>query len=175
MKRIMMILTAVLAMAVLPPQAAAGDFEEGLRYAKETAEQAKTVHAYDEAITAYGQALDCAEALGLKEQQAALEESLGLAYNVFGKDLSSAEHYERALAFHDDPRERCRIKSLAAASYVTTGDPRGLEHVKDIMETELEYLEERHKLGSGIFIDRPLPAFQRSFSVGAARPEVSGS
>src|SRR5262249_33672195 len=43
----------------------AGDYEHGLLYAKQAAAEAERVFAFDEAIAAYGNARDCAEALGL--------------------------------------------------------------------------------------------------------------
>src|SRR4030095_15492667 len=46
----------------------AGDYEQGLEYAKHAAAQAVRVFAFDEAIAAYGRARDCAEALGLTEE-----------------------------------------------------------------------------------------------------------
>src|SRR5688572_27885380 len=58
----------------------AGDHERGLRYAKQAAEEAQRVFAFDEAIAAYGRARDCAEALGLVAEQVEQEEAIGLVY-----------------------------------------------------------------------------------------------
>ena len=55
----------------------AGDYEPGLKYAKQAAADAERLFAYDEAVSAYERALECAEALGLEGEQATLEESLG--------------------------------------------------------------------------------------------------
>ncbi len=43
----------------------AGEHERGLAYAKEAGAEAERLLAYDEAIAAYGRALECAESLGL--------------------------------------------------------------------------------------------------------------
>src|SRR5262249_49405306 len=51
----------------------AGDYEHGLVYAKQAAAEAERVFAFDEAIAAYGRARDCAEALGLMDEQLAQE------------------------------------------------------------------------------------------------------
>ena len=44
----------------------AGEYERGLIYAKQAATEAERIFAYDEAIAAYGRALECAESLGLE-------------------------------------------------------------------------------------------------------------
>src|SRR2546421_345350 len=49
----------------------AADYESGLKYAKQAAAEAERVFAFDEAIAAYGRARDCAEALGLIDEQLA--------------------------------------------------------------------------------------------------------
>src|SRR6185369_5916497 len=53
----------------------AGDYENGLIYAKRAAAEAERVFAIDEVVAAYGHARDCAEALGLVEEQLSLEEA----------------------------------------------------------------------------------------------------
>ena len=81
----------------------AGDHEQGLEYAKQAAEEAAHVFAFDEAIAAYGRARDCAEALGLTEEQLAQEEAIGKAFMLHGDTILAAEHFERALALATDP------------------------------------------------------------------------
>jgi predicted ATPase len=58
----------------------AGDYEHGLIYAKQAAAEAERVFAFDEAIAAYGQARDCAEALGLIDEQVDQEKAIGRTY-----------------------------------------------------------------------------------------------
>jgi len=111
----------------------AGDHQRGLEYAKQAAAEAARVFAFDEAIAAYGRARDCAEALGLTEEQVAQEEAIGKAFMLHGDTILAAEHFERALALTTDPATRVRLQSQAAASLVTTGDPRGSEYLRQVL------------------------------------------
>src|SRR6185312_8802608 len=111
----------------------AGDHERGLQYAKQAAAEAVRVFAFDEAIAAYGRARDCAEALGLTEEQLTQEEAIGKAFMLHGDTILAAEHFERALALATDPDTRVRLQCQAAASLVTTGDPRGSEYLREAL------------------------------------------
>ena len=111
----------------------AGDHERGLHYAKQAAVEAQRVYAFDEAIAAYGRAADCAEALGLVDEQLAQEEAIGKAYMLHGEMVPAAEHFERALALATDPAERARLQCEAASSLVTNGDQRGLEFLREAL------------------------------------------
>ena len=111
----------------------AGDHQRGLKYAKQAAAEAVRVFAFDEAIAAYGRARDCAEALGLTEEQMAQEEAIGKAFMLHGDTILAAEHFERALALATDQSTRVRLQSQAAASLVTTGDPRGAEYLREAL------------------------------------------
>ena len=112
----------------------AGDHEQGLEYAKQAAAEAVRVFAFDEAIAAYGRARDCAEALGLVEEQLAQEEAIGKAFMLHGDTILAAEHFERALALATDPATRVRLQCQAAASLVTIGDPRGSEYLHQALQ-----------------------------------------
>lgn len=112
----------------------AGDHEQGLHYAKLAAAEAVRVFAFDEAIAAYGRARDCAEALGLTEEQLAQEEAIGKAFMLHGDTILAAEHFERALALATEPATRVRLQCQAAASLVTTGDPRGHEYLREALQ-----------------------------------------
>ena len=112
----------------------AGDHQRGLKYAKKAAEEAARVFAFDEAIAAYGRARDCAEALGLTEEQLAQEEAIGKAFMLHGETILAAEHFERALALAVEPATRVRLQTEAAASLVTTDDPRGHEYLHDALK-----------------------------------------
>jgi tetratricopeptide (TPR) repeat protein len=111
----------------------AGDHQRGLEYAKQAAAEAVRVFAFDEAIAAYGRARDCAEALGLTEEQLEQEEAIGKAFMLHGDTILAAEHFERALALARDPSTRVRLQCQAAASLVTTGDPRGNEYLREAL------------------------------------------
>lgn len=111
----------------------AGDYENGLIYAKQAAAEAEKVFAIDEVIAAYGRARDCAEALGLTEQQLALEEAIGKTYLLHGDFIPAGEHFERAMKLTMDPHVRARLQTEAAASLVTTGDQRGVEYLHEAL------------------------------------------
>ena len=112
----------------------AGDHQRGLEYAKQAAAEAVRVFAFDEAIAAYGRACDCAEALGLTDEQVAQEEAIGKAFMLHGDTILAAEHFEHALALATDPATRVRLQCQAAASLVTTGDPRGNEYLREALQ-----------------------------------------
>jgi tetratricopeptide (TPR) repeat protein len=112
----------------------AGDLERGLSYAKQAAHEAERVFAFDEAIAAYGRARDCAEALGLTQEQLEQEESIGKAYLLHGDTVPAGEHFENALALATDPAVRARLQCQAAASLVSNGDPRGVEYIQQALE-----------------------------------------
>lgn len=111
----------------------AGDYQRGLDYAKQAAAAAEKIFAFDEAIAAYGRALECAESLGLDAEQVALEEAIGNASAVGGNQLSACEHFERALALARDPLQRARLQCEAASALVINGDPRGLDLLHDAL------------------------------------------
>src|SRR6185503_12948543 len=94
----------------------AGDYERGLEYAKHAAADAVRVFAFDEAIAAYGRARDCAEALGLTEEQLAQEEAIGKAFMLHGDTILAGEHFERALALATESATRARLQCEAATS-----------------------------------------------------------
>jgi tetratricopeptide (TPR) repeat protein len=111
----------------------AGDYEHGLVYAKQAAVEAERVFAFDEAIAAYASARDCAEALGLTDEQLAQEKAIGKTYVLHGEVIAAGRHFERALSLAHDPQLRAHLHSLTAASLVATGDPRGLDHVREAL------------------------------------------
>src|SRR5262249_15234115 len=81
----------------------AGDYENGLVYARQAAAEAERIFAFDEAIAAYGHARDCAEALGLIDEQLAQEKAIGSTYVQHGEMMAAGEHIELALAHAQDP------------------------------------------------------------------------
>ncbi len=111
----------------------AGDYEHGLAYAKQAAAEAERVFAFDDAIAAYGRARDCAQQLGLVDEQAALEETIGKVYLLHGEMIPAGEHFERALAIVHDPKVRARLQCEAANSLVATGDQRGLAYLREAL------------------------------------------
>jgi tetratricopeptide (TPR) repeat protein len=111
----------------------AGEYERGMIYAKQAAAEAERIFAYDEAMAAYGRALECAESLGLKDEQLALEEATGNAALASGDSLRATVHFDRALALAQKPLDRARIQCQAASSLVTNGDQRGLDYVHEAL------------------------------------------
>ncbi|HEX5703247.1 MAG TPA: protein kinase [Pyrinomonadaceae bacterium] len=112
----------------------AGDYEQGLRFAKQAAVAAEKVFAIDEVVASYGRARDCAEALGLVEEQLELEEAIGKTYLLHGDLIPAGEHFERAMKLTLDPHVRARLQTEAAASLVTTGDQRGVEYLHEALK-----------------------------------------
>ena len=112
----------------------AGDYEKGLTYAKRAAAEAERVFAIDEVVAAYSRALDCAEALGLTDEQLALEEAIGKTYLLHGDFIPAGEHFERAMTLTTDRHVRARLQTEAALSLVTTGDQRGLEYLQEALK-----------------------------------------
>ncbi|HJZ69112.1 MAG TPA: protein kinase [Blastocatellia bacterium] len=111
----------------------AGEYERGLDYAKQAGEAAEKILAFDEAIAAYGRALECAESLGLQDEQVALEEKIGRASFLSGNQIFACEHFERALALARDPLHRARLQCQAASTLVINGDQRGLDLLHDAL------------------------------------------
>ncbi len=112
---------------------AAGEHGRALGYAKQAALEADRLFAYEEALAAYARALDCAEALGLPDEAASIEEAMGVVSMNTGNMIAAAEHFERALPAMADPVDRARVLSQAASSLVTRGDSRGLEYVHEAL------------------------------------------
>jgi serine/threonine protein kinase/tetratricopeptide (TPR) repeat protein len=111
----------------------AGEYERGLTYAKQAAAEAERIFAYDEAMAAYGSALECAEALGASDETFALEEAMGKTAQLAGDSLRATQHFERALVLARDPLDRARLQCQAATSLVTVGDQRGLAYVREAL------------------------------------------
>jgi serine/threonine protein kinase len=111
----------------------AGEYERGLTYAKQAAAEAERIFAYDEAMAAYGRALECAESLGVSNEKLALEEAMGKTMLLAGDSLRATEHFERALALTRAPLDRARLQCQAATSLVTLGDRRALEYVREAL------------------------------------------
>ena len=112
----------------------AGDYENGLTYAKRAAAAAESVFAIDEVIAAYSRARECAESLSLVDEQLALEEAIGKTYLLHGDLIPAAEHFERAMKLTDDPQVRARLQGEAASSLVATGDERGIEYIHEALK-----------------------------------------
>jgi len=148
----------------------AGDHERGLKYAKKAAHEAERVFAFEEAVAAYGRARDCAEALGLTDEQLAQEEAIGKAYMLHGEVVAAGEHFEKALQLATEPAVRARLQCEAAASLVTTGDQRGVEYLREALkvldpvanpletanaisiEARFHHLAGRHKKARGLLL-----------------------
>ncbi len=69
----------------------------------------------------------------LIDEQLAQEKAIGKTYMLHGETIAAGEHFERALGLAQDPQVRAHLHSLAAASLVTTGDQRGLDHLREAL------------------------------------------
>jgi tetratricopeptide (TPR) repeat protein len=112
----------------------AGEHEQGLAWAKQAGSEALRLFAYDEAIAAYGRALECAQILSLSDEQRGLEESIARTCMISGNLVAALSHFERALELTREPIARARLQSQAAGSLVAVGDPRGLDYVRRALE-----------------------------------------
>jgi tetratricopeptide (TPR) repeat protein len=129
----------------------AGEYEHGLKYAKQAAREAVRVFAFDEAVAAYSRALECAEALGLADEQRTQEELIGKVYMLHGETIAAGEHFERALSFPAEPQVRARLQVHAAGSLVATGDQRGLDYIRDalaVLDPQINPLETANALST---------------------------
>jgi tetratricopeptide (TPR) repeat protein len=102
------------------------------------------VIAFEDANAAYGRAHDCAQSLDLIDEQLELEEAIGKLYLIQGEMIPAGEHFERALALATDPATRARLQGEAGNSLVATGNPRGLDHVREalsVLDPETNPLE----------------------------------
>ena len=111
----------------------AGDHAQGLHWARKAGADAEALFAYDEAITAYRRAAECAQALGLAGEQAELEEAAGKTCMISGNLVAAEDHFERALSLTEDPIARARLQTQAAGSLVINADPRGLAYVHEAL------------------------------------------
>lgn len=127
----------------------AGNYERGLVYAKRAAAEAQRLFAFEEAIAAFGRARECAESLGLIDEQIAQEEAMGKAYLLHGEMIRAGEHFVRALALATDPQVRARLQCQAASSLVVIGDPRGIEYIREalgVLDPDISPLETANAL-----------------------------
>jgi tetratricopeptide (TPR) repeat protein len=127
----------------------AGDYANGLVHAKAAAAEAERVFAFDEAVAAYGNARECAEALGLIDEQIEQEKAMGKSYLLHGEMIAAGEHFERALNLATDPQLRAHLHALAASSLVARGDQRGLDHLTEalaVLDPQVKPLETANAL-----------------------------
>ncbi|HXT22046.1 MAG TPA: protein kinase, partial [Thermoanaerobaculia bacterium] len=111
----------------------AGDHERGLTWSLAAAEQAQAVFAHEEALEHSQRALECAAALGRREEQAAIEETMARVCMTAGLSPDAAAHYERARALTDEPRRRLVVTAQLGAAYTQFGDPRGLPYLEEAL------------------------------------------
>jgi tetratricopeptide (TPR) repeat protein len=112
----------------------AGEHERGLIWARRAGAEAERLFAYDEAIDAYARAIECAQTLSRDDEECTLEEAIGRVRLITGNIIPALENFERALSLTRDPGARARLQALAANSFVTLGDPRGLEYARAALE-----------------------------------------
>lgn len=130
-----------------------GDLENGLKYAREAGDRASQVSAMQEAIKAYGQALECAEALELDDEIISLNHTLGLT-NLSISLQAAAVCFKKAYALEPDPTQKIVVMVSLAGSHVAMGDgayvpqlKEGLPILATLEKYELEYSQALTWLG----------------------------
>ncbi|HET9767941.1 MAG TPA: protein kinase, partial [Thermoanaerobaculia bacterium] len=111
----------------------AGDHERGLTWALHAAEQAQAVFAHEEALEHCGRALECAAALGRREEQVRIEETMARVCMTAGLSPDAAAHYEAARALATEPRRRLVLSAQLGAAYTQFGDSRALPFLEEAL------------------------------------------
>jgi tetratricopeptide (TPR) repeat protein len=111
-----------------------GDCERGLAYAERAAGSALKVFAWDEAMAMFERARECAEALARADAVLRIDEAMGDAALASGDIPAATESYERAIASAGAPDARNRLRGKAGEAYAVSGDLRGEEHVRKVLE-----------------------------------------
>ncbi len=116
-----------------------GDLPKGLKYSLEAASQARQLFAHDEALRYYQHAAECAKALNLPEQLAAIHENVGDVHSQRGVHPPAVEHYQRVLALisPSDRARRAVLNMKIGLAHAQVGDERGLSFLQ-LAERELD-------------------------------------
>ncbi len=115
----------------------AGELEKGLRYAVQAAEKAEQVFALSEAVEYYQRAIECAEALGRKDDLLRLYDALGWVHYNHGAFQLSIEAFEHMMQLADSPQQGARARSNLGLVYAQTGDERG----RELLEAAIQSLD----------------------------------
>ena len=107
--------------------AQSGDLEKALKYSIRAAENAERLFAHDEALDAYRQARESAEALERTDELTRVDEAMGDIYYLRGHGQLAIASFERALAQVQEPRRRGVLKLKIGEVYTDVGDLRGAE------------------------------------------------
>jgi predicted ATPase len=90
--------------------AQAGDLAGSLAYSRRAAQDAERVFAHDEALKFLAQARESAEALGLADELATIDEDIGDIHEARGVIRLAVESYERALVGATTREARAALK-----------------------------------------------------------------
>ncbi len=99
----------------------AGDLVNGLKYAREAGDRAANAIAYQEAITSYRFALECAEGLEITEEIIQLNRKIGEASDDIDFN-QSIKHYQRAYDLEIDDVKRAGDLAMLAIQYSHIGE-----------------------------------------------------
>lgn len=102
-----------------------GDLERALTYSRRAAENAGRLFALEEALGHFERAREVADALGLIETRAEVDEAIGDTYSLKGLTTPAVENYERALTVVSAPSRRGAIHAKIGRDYAQVGDARG--------------------------------------------------
>lgn len=107
--------------------AQSGDLDKALAYSIRAAENAERLFAHDEALDAYRQARESAEALERPEEMTRIDEAMGDIFYLRGMGNAAIASFERALEQVEEPRRRGVLKLKIGEVFTDVGDPRGAE------------------------------------------------
>ncbi|MFN8472864.1 MAG: AAA family ATPase [Anaerolineae bacterium] len=113
---------------------ASRDWQRGLAYLRQAADNAERVFAHDEAIQYLTMARQCALQIVDRDAEAAIAERLGDIHAIQGSTASAVEHYTFALALTQAVTKRAELNARIGAVYAETGDMRGEEFFEDAIQ-----------------------------------------
>jgi tetratricopeptide (TPR) repeat protein len=112
----------------------AGEHEAAIEHSMKAAAEASAVFAFEAALERYENALESALALGSENRVAEIESKMAETCWANGRSMDTARYGESALARQVlSTVERFRLTLIVAASYATTGNPRGRELISRIL------------------------------------------
>ncbi len=108
-----------------------GDLTKGLHYSILAAEKSAKIFAHDESVSYYERAVECCEALNLKDRLAEILEAMGGVYYQRGPYNLAVEYYQRAIELTTSPEKRAELKEEIGAVYAYMADEKGIAYLDE--------------------------------------------